>query len=176
MKEEIWKDIKGYEGMYQISSQGRVKSLNYKNTGKEHILLQWYNKGYNRIGLMKNGILKMYLVHRLVAEAFIPNPNNYPCINHKSEIKTQNNLENLEFCDAKYNNSYGTRTERASKKQINRKDCSKVILQYDLYGNFIKEWVSTKEIERQLGYSHSNISKCCKGKAKSAYGYKWRYK
>lgn len=173
---EEWRDIKGYEGLYQVSSWGRVKSLNYNHTGKERILLQWYNKGYNRIGLVKNGILKMYSVHRLVAEAFIPNPNNLPFVNHKDENKQNNIVSNLEWCNIAYNNSYGTRTERASKKQINRKDCSKVILQYDLYGNFIKEWASTKEIERQLGYSHSNISKCCNGKYKSACGYKWKYK
>lgn len=113
--EEEWRDIKGYEGLYQVSNLGRVKSLNYKRTRKEWILKpNTINGGYLQIRLNE----KCYLVHRLVAEAFIPNPNNYPCINHKSEIKTQNNVENLEWCTHKYNANYGTVNERRSKKEM----------------------------------------------------------
>ena len=179
---EIWRDIKGYEGLYQVSNLGRVKSLGNgcSNASKERILKPFIDnregKGYLRVTLCKNGKTKRFQVHRLVAEAFIPNPNNLPFINHKSEIKSQNNVENLEWCDQKYNNSFGTRIERIVKANINHPNKSKPVLQYDLEGNFIKEWESTMEIDRQLGFAHTNISKCCKGKYKQAYGYIWRYK
>lgn len=185
---EIWKDIKRYENIYQISNLGRYRSLDrYEShmvNGKEVRRLikgiireGTLNKdGYLQVGLSRNGKQETKCIHQLVAEAFIPNPNNLPDINHKDENKQNNCISNLEWCDKGYNNAYGTRTERASKKQINRKDCSKVILQYDLDGNFIKEWSSTMEIERQLGYYHNNISKSCKGKYNNAYGYKWSYK
>ena len=107
---EIWKDIKGFEGHYQVSNFGRVKSIKF---GKERILRPGKNKkGYLRVGISKNGESKTYSVHRLVAQAFIPNLNNLPQINHKNEDKTDNRVENLEFCDAKYNNTYGTRIQR----------------------------------------------------------------
>ena len=176
--EEIWKDIKGYEGMYQVSNFGRVKSMNYRNTGKEENLKSFYACGYLRVGLWKNEKSKWFYVHRLVAEAFLPNPDNLPEINHKSENKTQNNVDNLEWCNRKYNCNYGTRIERSAEKHkgvFNTKR-SKSILQYDLEGNFINEWPSTMEIERQLGCCNSHISACCRGKRKTAYGFKWQYK
>lgn len=160
--------------MYQVSNLGRVKSLNYRHTGREKMLkLSVNNKGYIIVKLWKNRKFKSFRLHRLVAEAFIPNPNNLPFINHKSEIKTQNNVENLEWCDAKYNLNYGTRKERVAEKTTNGK-CSKPVFQYDLNGNFIKEWPSTMEVERQLGISH--ISECCLGKRNTCGGFKWKYK
>lgn len=99
---EIWKDIKGYEGLYQISNCGNVKSL---KTNKNLYLSD--SKGYQRVGLYK-GKRIMYAVHRLVAETFIPNPNNYPCVNHKDYNKKNNNVTNLEWCNHKYNNNYGS--------------------------------------------------------------------
>ena len=114
--DEIWKDKKNYEGHYQVSNFGRVKSIKF---GKEKILKQSIRHGYYCVVLSKNGILKNYFVHRLVAEAFIDNPDNLPQVNHKDECKTNNIVSNLEWCDRKYNINYGTRTEKCSKKCIN---------------------------------------------------------
>lgn len=183
--EEIWKDIKGYEGLYQVSSQGRVRSMDrickHFNGGpqlrKGRILKQHIDRrGYLRTTLSKDGKIKCCQVHRLVAEAFIPNPHNYPMVNHKSEVKTENSVENLEWCDAKYNVNYGTGIERNSNIQKNGAR-SKPVLQFTKEGYFVKKWPSTKEIERVLGYDNSNISGCCRGKThyNSAYGYIWKY-
>lgn len=162
---EIWKDIKGYEGLYQISSLGNVKSLNYHRERREKLLNQELDiHGYYKITLWKNNVYKKYSIHKLVAEAFIPNPNNCQYINHKNEIKTDNKIENLEWCTAKYNVNYSK-----------RKLC-KPILQYDLDDNFIKEWESAMEIERSLGFNNSQINKCCKGFYEKAHGYKWNFK
>ena len=178
--EEIWKDIEGYPN-YMVSNMGRVKSLNYHRTGREKILKPHKKRdGYLEVCLFKNGKRKYCLVHRLVAEAFIPNPNNLPFINHKSEIKSQNNVENLEYCDALYNNNYGTRKERAAEKRkgIYNTKVSKSVLQIDRYTKeIIREFPSTREIERVLGFKCAIISQCCNGKKyKSPYGFIWRYK
>lgn len=129
--------------------------------------------GYLRVGY--HG--KFYLVHRLVAQTYIDNPNNLPFVNHKSEIKNDNRVENLEYCDAKYNLNYGTRTQRAKEKLRGRTNTknSKPVVQYDLSGNLIAVFPSTMEVERTLGYSQGHISECCLGKLKQSYGYKWRY-
>lgn len=110
---EIWKDIKGYKDKYQVSNLGNVKSLNYNQTHKEKLLKLFQNtNGYYQIDLWKNNKGKKCLVHRLVAETFIDNPNNYPIINHKDENPLNNCAENLEWCDAKYNCNYGTRNQK----------------------------------------------------------------
>lgn len=114
--DEVWKDIEGYEGLYQVSNTGQVKSLNYNQTGEIKVLKQGNAKGYKRVGLFKNGKTKQYSVHRLVALAFISNPDDLPMVNHKDEDKTNNNVNNLEWCTHEYNMSYGTRNERISKK------------------------------------------------------------
>lgn len=192
---EIWREIEGYPN-YMVSNLGRVKSLgrwiNGKNKGKrwqeEKIMKQQLFKcGYLYVCLWKERKMKYCRVHRLVAEAFIPNPNNYPIINHKDENRQNNNVENLEWCDQKYNVNFGTATERRRKTNTNHPSYSKVVLQYDLNGNFIKEWPSTMEIERQLGFANTHISNCCKGgyfnndrnkwvNVSQAYGYIWKYK
>lgn len=173
--EEIWKDIPGFEGLYQVSNFGRIKSLNYRKTGKEHILKFGKNpKGYSRTTLFKNGETRYYLTHRLVAQAFIPNPDNLPEINHKNEIKTDNRVENLEWCTNQYNINYGTRNKRRSETLTNGA-CSKPVAQYTIDGEFIKEWPSMQEVERQTGYLHQNISKCCMGKYKTSHNYVWKY-
>ena len=154
---EQWKNIVDYPD-YEISNLGRVRSLKF---GKEVILSPGMrNDGYLLVNLWKNGEKKGFLVHRLVAQAFIPNPFNYPCINHKDHNRQNNNVENLEWCTAQYNVEYSR---------------AKQVGQYDLNGNLIRTWKSAAEIERSLGYSDSSISKCCRGLLPSAYGYKWRY-
>ena len=173
---EIWKDIKGYEGMYKISNFGRIKSLermvksnnnNYRKI-KEIILKQRKDKyGYYKVSLNKDSKSKLYFVHRLVAQAFISNPNNYLCINHKDENKENNEVNNLEWCTVKYNNIYGSRINRTKEK------LKIPVKQYDLNGNFIKKWDSAIEIYNKLGYDFSLIRKCCKNNRYSAYGYKW---
>ena len=170
---EIWKDIVGYEGLYQVSNLGRVKSLKY---GKEKILKPAnIGRGYLKVNIWKNGEQNQYLVHRLVGQSFIPNPNNLPEINHRDEDKTNNRVENLEWCDRKYNNNFGTHNQRVAEKMTNGK-LSKTVLQFTLEGNFVKEWKSTRDVQRNLGFDQGHISQCCTGKRKSAYKFVWKYK
>lgn len=180
--EEVWKDIVGYEGLYQISNLGRVKSLERiikRKNGinqhfKEKILSKWTGE-YVFTNLSKNGKGKTYSIHNLVAKAFIPNPNNLPCVNHKDENKHNNNVSNLEWCDYIYNNNYNLKAKKIGKKLKNGKT-SKKVYQYDINNNFIKCWESTMEIERKLGYKNQSISSCCLEQQKTSYGYKWSYK
>ena len=120
-KEEIWKDVVNYEGYYQVSNLGNVRSLPHitinQRKRKGRMRKPYTNwKGYLAVCLCKDGKCKSYQVHRLVAQAFLPNPNNYPMINHKDENKKNNNVSNLEWCDVTYNNNYGNRTKRARSK------------------------------------------------------------
>ena len=115
--EEIWKPVVGYEGLYEVSNTGQVRSLDkYDSINRfyEGRILKLFadRLGYLKVGLSSNGKTKKYLVHRLVAEAFIPNPNNFPIINHKDENPSNDNVDNLEWCNAKYNSNYGTRNDR----------------------------------------------------------------
>lgn len=182
--EEIWKDIAGYEGLYQVSNLGNVRSLDrLAFNGKQMCLvigkdlkLRLQKNGYVRVSLSKGSKIKYCNIHRLVAEAFIPNPNNLPEVNHKDEDKTNNRVENLEYCDRKYNNNYGSRIERGIEKRINHPKLCKPILQFSLSGDFIKEYPSQKEAQRQTGVINQNIYQCCNGKRKQAGGYIWRYK
>ena len=176
---EEWRTIEGYEGKYQVSNLGKVKSLKdrYGNP-REKILHQGKNSnGYLLVVLYKEGKLKHYLVHRLVANAFIPNPNNYPYVNHKDENPSNNCVDNLEWCDAKYNINYGTcinrRVSSTDYKAIADKK-SKKVFQYDKQGNLIKIWASTRECGRN-GFAHNHVSDCCRGKLKTYRGFKWSY-
>lgn len=179
-KIEEWKDIEGYSN-YQVSNFGRVKSLKF---GKEKILKLCKNKkGYLNVGLLKNGIRKTFTVHKLVALAFISNPNNLPQVNHKNEIKTDNRIENLEWVSPKENVNYGTRNERASeaRKGLHRTEetkqkMSKPIIQYTKEGVFIRYWGSAKSASTELKISNGSITKCCKGKLKTCGGFIWKYK
>lgn len=169
---EIWKDVIGYEDCYQISNYGRVKSLyNYKRNGT-NILKPKIKNNYYQIGLRKNGTRKWYSIHRLVAQAFIPNPNNLPQVNHKDENKLNNNINNLEWCTASYNNTYGTRMEKVINKT------GKPVIQFDLQGNFIKEYQSISQAAREMHISAGNIHSCCTNKPnyKKVKGFVWKFK
>lgn len=170
---EEWRPIRHYEGIYEISDWGNVVSLNYNKTKKRCLLRKKINKyGYVQVNLSMNGKCKTFLIHRLVAEAFIPIPEELQHligskdleINHKDENKTNNNVDNLEWCERKYNMNYGTRTERTSKK----------VYQYTLDGELVNIWKSTQECGRN-GYNHRTISECCLGKRKTHKGFIWRY-
>ena len=181
--DEIWKDIEGYEGLYQVSNLGRIQSLprvnlcvNRTYIRKGKVLKGSSDKdGYLCVHLSKNGIERKFLVHRLVAKHFIPNPNNYQQVNHKNEIVNDNRVLNLEWCDCAYNIRYGTGIKRRAKLQTN-KHGAKAVLQYTLDGEFVREVPSTMEIVRTYGFRQSHINECCLGKAKSSYGYVWKYK
>lgn len=171
---ELWKPISGFED-YFISNLGRVMST---KRNKSHIMKPYKDRdGYLQLCLLKDNKQKRFFVHRLVAEAFLPNPHNLPCVNHKSEIKTQNNVENLEWCSVKYNQNYGTRNKRLSETKRNNTYNTKKVLQYTLDGEFVKEWPSAREVERQLGFFSSSISSCCTHykNQSTAYGYIWEY-
>lgn len=182
---EIWKDINGYEGKYQISNYGRVKSIkrptNNQYCREDYLLKQKVSRtGYYSVGLSDEcKKQKWFLVHRLVATAFIPNPNNLPQVNHKDENPSQNCVWNLEWCDSKYNNSYGNHAKVYEKEifKKNRPDRSKAVIQYDLNGKPINKYPSISEAERVTGIKNSHISYCCSKKYgnRTAGGYKWEY-
>ena len=169
-----------YEGLYKVSNFGRILSLNYRNTGKAELMNPWEDKkGYLIVELYKNGKTKTCKVHRLVAQTFLSNPENKPCINHKIEGKKGKKINmvifnedgtidyektTIEWVTYKENNDYGTRTEKTSKR----------VLQFSKSGEFIREWPSTQECGRN-GFNRGNIVCCCQGKRKSADGFKWMY-
>ena len=167
---EIWKNIEGYEN-YQISNYGRVKSLWYN---REKILKsEIIRGGYLRVCLCQDGKKTMKLVHRLVAEAFLENPQNLPEVNHKDECKTNNQVSNLEWCDRKYNNNYGKKKQKIG--EYTRKRCSKRVDQIDaVSGEVVRQWESTNEAGRN-GYSQSHVSACARGLQKTYKGYIWKY-
>lgn len=181
---EKWKDIKNYEGLYQVSNLGNIRSLDHiRKNGENKVCLSKgkilkpgiLNTGYSFVVLSKNGKTKGYKVHRLVAETFLKNEKNYKCVNHKDENKQNNNVENLEWCSYLYNNNYGTKKERLKTSQ--QKRAGKKVNQYDLNNNFIKEWNCFMDIERHLKKKGANavINACCRGKLKTAYGFRWEY-
>lgn len=177
--QEIWKDVKGYEGIYQISSLGRLRSLDrivVTKAGwtKRHkgVLIKTecvQNSGYIKVDLHKNGKAKPYLLHRIVAETFLENPNSFPQVNHKDQNKLNNCAYNLEWCTQLYNNHYGDCMERGANTQ------RKEFYQMDMNGNIIKKWKGFKKIQRELGYQRKLIYLCCVGKRESYMGYKWAY-
>ena len=160
---EIWKDIKDYEGLYQVSNLGRVKSLHFN---KELLLkLRLTGRGYYQIDLQKDKNIKRALVHRLVAEAFIPNPDNLSCVNHKDENKLNNCVDNLEWCTQMYNIHYGTGLQRRIATQYKPVLCVEKGIIYP----------SQIEAGRQLGMCHRHINDCCKGRRSTTGGYHWKY-
>lgn len=182
---ENWKDIKGYEGLYQVSDLGRVRSLErdvYNPRGnvmrhiEEKILVQRINKhGYVRVNLYLNGKIKTISTHRLVAEAFLPNPENKSQINHIDEIKTNNAVSNLEWCNAQYNINYGTRTTRAVKNcrsfKLGDSPRAKAVFCEELN----KTFDCARRAEEELGICRSCVGKVCRGEVKTAGGFHWRF-
>jgi hypothetical protein len=153
---EIWKDIKGYEGIYQVSNYGNVKNIKTNKMKVPNLS----NKGYLRVLLSNNKIKKQCSIHRLVADAFIDNPFNLKQVNHKDENKLNNNVNNLEWCTCQYNVDYSI---------------SKKINQYDLDKNFIRQWKSVSDASRNLNIPDNCIIQCCKKKQHRAGNYIWEY-
>ena len=180
---EHWKAIAGYEGLYEVSDLGRVKSLNYNHTGIEKILKPGKNQGgYLAVILCKDGKHKYMRVNRLVAQAFLPNPLNLPQVNHRDEDKLNNAASNLEWCTASYNINFGTRNRRVAeavaKANRNKPKLSnrpKPVQQLDKQGNLLATFPSTHEAERITGIRHGNICQCCLGRYKSAGGFVWKF-
>lgn len=154
---EIFKDIKGYEGLYQVSNLGRVKSLGNNKTRKERILKQGQNKGYLQVSLCKDGKPERFFVHRLVAETFISNPTGLPQVGHLDENPANNQVKNLCWCSAKENCNWGTHNEKLSKSMTNNTKISTPIKCLDLETNEITYYPSIKEISRQLKFPLSSI-------------------
>lgn len=184
---EIWRtpiyDGEPYEG-FEVSNLGRIKSLNYRRTGKAKVMNPGKTKdGYFRVHLSKNGERKKCLVHRLIAETFLENPEGKPCVNHKIEGKEGKSMNfvffnedgtidkertTIEWVTPKENNDYGTRTERIAKTQ------SKKVLQLSLDGELIREWPSVNECGRN-GFNKSHVCLCCNGKKPHYKGFLWKY-
>ena len=155
---EVWKKINGFEN-YEVSNLGRVRS-------KRRVLKPFLNsKGYQRVNL---GAHNAKFIHRLVAEAFVDNPNGYPIINHRDEDKTNNRAENLEWCTHKYNSNYGAAPAKSAQNH-------KVPVVQVLHNGELVLWESLRAIEAELGFNHGNISKACKGYYATAYGFKWYF-
>ena len=166
---EIWKDIKGYEGKYQVSNLGNVRSLNWRNTGTvRNLYLKPQNEGYLLVELANKGKTHTFSVHRLVANHFVSGYREGMVVNHLNEVKTDNRAENLEWCTHRENCTYGTSLERSSR---NRK---KPIEQIDKNGKVVCVWAGAVDAESH-GFDRKTISACCIGKVKFHKGYMWRY-
>lgn len=173
--QEIWKDIEGYEGLYKISNLGKIMSFldNPRNKQKGQHLLNpsILNNGYEHVTLYRSPTdRKKFLVHVLVAKTFLPNPNNYPCVNHKDEVKTNNCADNLEWCTYGYNNSYGTARIRI------REATSKRVSQYTMNGEWLATYFNAETAAKLIkGVTAASIRNCCKGRTDYSKGYIWKY-
>lgn len=177
LTKEIWKDIKGYEGLYQVSNLGRVKSLrNRSNHKSELVLKQSVVMGYSVVSLSKDSVEKSYKVHRLVANAFIENPNNRPQINHKDGNKQNNTVENLEWVTAKENIKHAFRTGLTHAQKGAENSRSRAVMQIDTNtGKTISVYNGLREAERETWIPHGNIGRVAQHKWLSAGGYRWEY-
>lgn len=181
---EQWREIKGYEGRYEVSDCGNVRSLVFYSPKRNEYMKRKYPRllrqntthdGYKRVSLSDKCKMKSFTVHRLVAFAFLPNPNNYPAVNHKDENTANNHVENLEWCSNKYNSNYGTLPQRISTRLYEHHHLAKPVVQMSLNGEVIATFPSTREAARTVGVRCENITRCCKGKYHQAAGYKWKY-
>ena len=187
MINEIWKPIKGYEDKYEISNYGNVKSIYFINRQtkikREKILKQHIACGYLKIRLSKDNKMKNYLVHRLVAETIIPNPENKLQVNHKDGNKLNNNVNNLEWTTRSENVNHAWKNGLHEKTRITVKEnmtkainsLKKEIEQYDLENNYIRSWDSISDASREYNIDPTNIKNACKGKYKTSCGYIWKY-
>ena len=191
---EVWKDIKDYEGLYQINNKGEVKALEktvwngqgYLYFSEKIRKLNPDKDGYLNITLSNKGKVKTFKIHRLVAEAFIPNPNNLPEVNHKDGDKTNNNVDNLEWCTRKENqkhafrigliNQNGERNHMYGKLGADNPNSIPIYQLNKKNGDIIREYDSLASAGRDLGVNTGKICLVCQGKRNSAYGYKWKYK
>lgn len=184
----VRKQVVGYEGLYEVDQFGRVYSIDRiktvvdngriyeKHIAGKQMKQSIHTKGYKTVSLTKNGSTKTMFVHRIVAEAFLPNPSNLPMVNHKDEDKTNNCIDNLEWCTASYNRTYGKAIERQAKKIRGRESDKKIaIIQKDTNGEFLNWFDSLTKAAEKVNGSTSSISAVCKGKRKTAYGYLWEY-
>ena len=186
---EIWKDIEGFEGRYQISNLGNVKSLRYGGRDEvRNLVPKVNNHGYEWVELFKNREKSYFQIHRLVAKAFIPNPTGLPIVNHKDENIRNNCVDNLEWCTHEYNVRYSLERHRWDRKYGKKPDGwkgkygkygpykhNKAVAQVDKNGNIVKIWNCTREIQREENKSQWSIIQCCNGKRKTAYGYTWHF-
>lgn len=194
---EEWREVRGYEGLYEVSNTGKVRSVtHYRNGGNQfgatfktiyrgrelepqprRINGGYESHGHLRVSLTKNGKTKKFFIHRLVAIAFIPNPYNLPIVNHIDENQQNNNVTNLEWCDQKYNMNYGTCRQRGvmnTDYKARAKKQNKKVYQYDDEGNLIKVWNSRKEAS-EAGFTATAITRCAQGKRKHHKGYVWSF-
>lgn len=172
--EEIWKPVRGYEGRYEVSNFGRVMSLNYRMTKQSKLMSPSINSdGYACVNLTKDGVGNSHKVHRLVASAFIANPNNLPQVNHIDEDKLNNQVNNLEWCTGRHNVNHGTGNARRSSSQVNGSK-SVGVKALDKLGNIALVFESIQEAQRN-GFSAGNICECCKGRRNFHKGFMWRY-
>ena len=165
---EVWKDIPEFNGQYQASNLGNVKSMHYRKTNTERLLSPFTTcHGYKHVRMSGASGSKLYAVHRLIAKTFLPNPENKREVNHINGIKTDNRVENLEWCSSSANKIH------AYKIGLKR---TVAVLQFDLQGKFIREWNSLIEVQNVLDVQCANIRKCCRNERHQAGGYIWKYK
>lgn len=174
MNKEIWKDIKGYEEIYQVSNLGNIKRM------KTNKILKSLKHGkkeneYLMVVLSNNGKEKMFYIHRLVAQTFIPNPNNLPQVNHKDGDKTNNFMENLEWCTISENQIHAIKNKLKIPAKGLQCGNTRKVGQYSKDGNLIKKWEYIKLASMELNILSPNIINCCKNKIPSAGGYIWKY-
>lgn len=176
--EEIWKPVVGYEGWYEVSNLGRVKSIDRIIINSFGVSKTYYGKilkqslerhGYVTVVLSKNSIFKRCAIHRLVALAFLPNPQNLPQVNHKDECKNNNNVENLEWCSCSYNVQYGSMKNRIGKARC------RTVYRYSLNGELIDTFPSSTEVFRRLGFAQNSVSRACLKESKYK-GFIWKYR